>query len=122
MGSVPPPPPPPPPSMLQSTTATSEPAAKRPKLDESQLSQPQMGSIPMNPMGQIFDAGIPASVVPPPPEENQILSESDFIATLSNPDNVPICIQVPHDSSNADWNFNGQIVDVSLAASAKMKA
>ncbi|KAK1744933.1 splicing factor 3A subunit 1 [Skeletonema marinoi] len=122
MSSVPPPPPPPPPSMLQSSAATSEPAAKRPKLDEPQLSQPQMGSIPMNPMGQMFDAGIPATVVPPPPEENQILSESDFIATLSNPDNVPICIQVPHDSSNADWNFNGQIVDVSLAASAKMKA
>eukprot|EP00985_Skeletonema_marinoi_P032482 scaffold39150_cov173-Skeletonema_marinoi.AAC.4 len=122
MSSVPPPPPPPPPSMLQSSAATSEPAAKRPKLEEPQLNQPQMGSIPMNPMGQMFDAGIPATVVPPPPEENQILSESDFIATLSNPDNVPICIQVPHDSSNADWNFNGQIVDVSLAASAKMKA
>lgn len=69
----------------------------------------------MDPMGQMFDAGMT-------PPENQILSESDFIATLANPDNVPICVQVPHDSSNADWNFNGQIVDVSLAASAKIKA
>ena len=114
MGSVPPPPPPPPPPML-SGAFTSEPAAKRPKLDEPQLNQPQLSSIPMDPMRQMFDAGMT-------PPENQILSESDFIATLANPDNVPICVQVPHDSSNADWNFNGQIVDVSLAASAKIKA
>ena len=121
MGSIPPPPPPPP-SMLQPGASTSEPAAKRPKLDEPQINQPQMSSIPMGSMGQMFDAGVTAAAAPPPPPENQILSESDFIATLANPDNVPICVQVPHDSSNADWNFNGQIVDVSLAASAKIKA
>jgi len=128
MASVPPPPPPPPPPSTTHPSAgldtTSEPAAKRPKLDELQLNKPQMGSIPMDPsMGQMFDAGMTAAAaVPPPPEENQILSESDFIATLGNPDDVPICIQIPHDSSNADWNFNGQIFDVSLAALAKVKA
>lgn len=124
MGSLPPPPPPPPPSMLQPGASTSEPAAKRPKLDEPQTNQPQMSSNPMNPMGQMFDSGMTAAAPPPPPppQEKQILSETDFIATLDNPENVPICIQVPHDSSNADWNFNGQIIDVSLPASAKMKA
>ncbi|KAL7428069.1 hypothetical protein ACHAXM_001120 [Skeletonema potamos] len=119
MASVPPPPPPPP-SISQHSVGLdtiSEPAAKRPKLDEPQVNQHQMGSIPMD---HSMDAGMTAAV-PPPPEENQILSESDFIATLGNPDDVPICIQVPHDTSNADWNFNGQIVDVSLAASAKVK-
>ncbi len=122
MGSIPPPPPPPP-SMLQPSAATSEPAAKRPKLDEPQFNQTQMSSLPMAPMGQTFDAGMTAPMPPPPPPtENQILSESDFIATLANPENLPICVQVPHDPSNADWNFNGQIVDVSIAAAAKIKA
>ena len=119
MPPVPPPPPPPPPMPQHGAGSdiTSEPAAKRPKLEEPRQ------SIPMDPMGQMpFGAGMTTAATTPPLEENQILSESDFIATLSNPADVPICIQVPHDSSNADWNFNGQIVDVSLAASDKVKA
>ena len=109
-----PPPPPPPPPMPQPSAGsdnTAEPVAKRPKLD--------IDSTPMDPV-PMFEAPPPP---PPPPaeEEKQILSESDFIATLSNPEDVPICIQVPRDSSNSDWNFNGQIVDISLTASSKLK-
>ena len=117
MASVPPPPPPPA-SMIQQAPVTSEPAAKRQKLDGPQLNEYQ--SVP----GQAIDTGmtVTAPPPPPPPPENQNLSESEFIATLTNPGDVPICIQVPHDSSYADWNFNGQIVDVSLAAASKVKS
>ena len=55
------------------------------------------------------------------PSQNEPLSESDFIATLSNPDELPICIRVPHDPSNSNWNFNGQTIDLTVKAISKIK-
>ena len=49
------------------------------------------------------------------------LSEADFIATLSTPDEVPICIRIPHDPTNSNWNFNGQTIDLTIKATSTMK-
>lgn len=40
---------------------------------------------------------------------------------LPNPDEVPICIRVPHDPSNVGWNFNGQTIDIIIKATTKIK-
>ena len=130
----PPMPPPPPQEITQSTIESEEPAAKRIKVDESETDQnvalapPPMAPQPpigMPPPGIAPLVGMAMAPPPPPPpeqpEENEVLSESDFIATLSNPDEVPICIRIPHDPSNSNWNFNGQTIDITLKAMSKIK-
>mmetsp|Transcript_23564 Transcript_23564/g.47673 ORF Transcript_23564/g.47673 Transcript_23564/m.47673 type:complete len:768 (-) Transcript_23564:77-2380(-) len=104
-----------------------EPAAKRIKVDEplTNTSNPPVVPIPAAPL-QPFDVTdtIPAAqVLPLPPQQTQpeILPEDDFIATLPNPDAVPITIQIPDDPSNANWNFNGQTIEFTLAATSKIK-
>ena len=68
------------------------------------------------------DTGLdPPQPPPPPSDENELLSESDFISTLSDPDDVPICVRVPHDPSNSQWNFNGQTIDIPAKATTTVK-
>ena len=50
-----------------------------------------------------------------------MLSESDFIATLTDPNDVPICVRVPHDPSSSHWNFNGQTIDIPAKATTTVK-
>lgn len=79
----------------------------------------------------------PNAVVPPtqppmplPSEEpaattttttNEPLSEQDFCASLESP-TVNLTIQVPNESSNASWNFNGQSISLSVDVMSKIKA
>lgn len=125
--SAPPPPPPPPQQVIsqQPRMSLEEPPAKRLKNDESQVSN---APIPMPPPALPAPPGLPeapgmATTPLPlqPPSEDQALSESDFIATLSNPDKVPVCIRVPHDLSNSNWNFNGQTIDLMVKATSRIK-
>jgi len=119
---APPPPIPPPPVAQQMVppppvVAESEPAAKRIKLDDSNPSMPPPPAQPPT---------VAAQPPPPPPvpeqiSENTILSEEDFIATLSDPDEINICIRIPHDPSNSNWNFNGQTVDITIKPMSKIK-
>ena len=102
-----------------------EPAAKRLKVDDAQAAPPAMAP-PPPPVGVPMPP--PAMAAPPPgppppaqPAEDQVLSESDFIATLSNPDEIPICIRIPHDPSTSHWNFNGQTIDITVKAMSKIK-
>lgn len=111
------PPPPPPQRMAQPNIQSEEPAAKRPKLDDSLAPPPPPPpGMPMAPPG----------APPPPPTaaattEGEPLSESDFIATLATPDDIPICIRIPHDPTNSHWNFNGQTLDITVKATSKIK-
>jgi hypothetical protein len=57
----------------------------------------------------------------PPTDESELLSESDFIATLSDPSDVHICIRIPHDPSNSAWDFNGQTIDVPANSTITVK-
>lgn len=120
---APPPPIPPPPVAQQMVPPPpvvadeSEPAAKRIKLDDS---NPSMPPPPVQP------PTVAAQPPPPPPvpgqiSENTILSEDDFIATLSDPDEIDICVRIPHDPSNSNWNFNGQTIDITIKPMSKIK-
>ncbi|KAL7443201.1 hypothetical protein ACHAXH_005637 [Discostella pseudostelligera] len=142
-GVVPPPPPPPlqmgvqppvfappmPPPLpqqqylVQPTIPSEEPEAKRLKVDDPSIAiyPPAQLSLP-NASGIIA----PGVLAPPPPppsasQPDELLSESDFIATLSDPDDIPICIRVPHDSTNSNWNFNGQTIDITVKATSQVK-
>ncbi|KAL9181521.1 hypothetical protein ACHAXT_010326 [Thalassiosira profunda] len=119
--------PPPPP---QPTMQSEAPAAKRLKTDESEVAMappapPTMPPPGIVPPGMPVPPGMAAPPPPPPPPaapaQNEPLSEADFIAALPNPDEVPICVQVPHDPSNAKWNFNGQIIDLTVKATSTIK-
>ena len=134
--SPPPPRPPPPPLQKQVITAqptisSEEPPAKRPKVDESEIDTnlatapppPPPPGIPIVP-GVAAPPGTDPPQPPPllpPSEENELLSESDFIATLADPDDVPICVRVPHDPSSSHWNFNGQTIDIPAKATTTVK-
>jgi splicing factor 3A subunit 1 len=112
--------------MIQPTIPSEEPATKRPKIDESQIDPIIVMAPPPPPVISIsqgaVDTGLDPPQPPPPPlDENELLSESDFIATLSDPDDVPICIRVPHDPSNSQWNFNGQTIDIPAKATTTVK-
>ncbi|KAL7540584.1 hypothetical protein ACHAWF_007658 [Thalassiosira exigua] len=129
-GAPPPPPGPPPPE---------EPAAKRHKAEELRSVPPSLAApmpvVPppaMPPSGVALGMPPPAApapavgtVAPPPPPpaatQNEPLSEADFLAALSDPDEVPLCIRVPHDPFNSGWNFNGQTVDVTVKATSTVK-
>ena len=131
MGMMPPvfaPPPPPPPSVMMAqpqptTFLDEEPAAKRIKVDESQMINPTMAppSLPPPGMMMILGSEISQPPLPPPTDENELLSESDFIATLLDPNDVPICIRIPHDPSISAWNLNGQIQDINAKATTTVK-
>ena len=76
----------------------------------------------------MYNRGVVVLFRPPPPppvpgqiSENTNLSEDDFIATLSNPNEMDICIRIPHDPSNSNWNFNGQTVDITIKPMSKIK-
>ncbi len=142
---VPPPPPPPPPVgvqppvfapqipppppqhqlLEQPTSQSEEPEAKRLKIDD-----PSIVMYPPVPHGIAIIPGpglvAPGVLAPPPPPPSQtttdeLLSESDFIATLSDPNNIPICIRIPHDPTNSNWNLNGQTIDIAVKASSQVK-
>jgi len=133
--SPPPPRPPPPPLQQQVITAQptippEEPPAKRPKVDESEIDTNLPTAPPPPPPGIPIAPGVaaPPDMDPtqpppllPPSEENDLLSESDFIATLTDPDDVPICVRVPHDPSSSHWNFNGQTIDIPAKATTTVK-
>lgn len=118
--------PPPPPqqqqqTMVQPTIPSEEPAAKRPKIENSHA-DPNLAMAPPPSPGMPIAPGM----APPPgmaaaPSQDELLSESDFIATLSNPEEVPICIRIPHDPSNSNWNLNGQTIDMTVKATSKIK-
>ena len=119
----PPPVPPPPTQHTQPDIQSEEPVAKRIKLDDSQAdmtAQPPPQPV-MQPPGIAMALPPPSIPEQQPPTEYEPLSEADFIATLSNPDEVPICICVPHDPDNSAWNFNGQTIDITVRAMSKIK-
>ena len=115
---APPMPPPPHPQLSQQqtlanpTSQSAEPDAKRLKVDDSNLA-----------MYPPAPSGVPAPPPPPQPptQADELLSESDFIATLSDPNDISICIRVPHDPTNSNWNFNGQTIDITVKATSQVK-
>lgn len=119
LAALPPPPPPPPQQAMaqQAGTSLEEPLAKRFKNDKSKIPD---APVPVPLPGLPAQPGLSS---PPglPTTEDHALSESDFIATLSNPDEVPVCIRVPHDPSNSNWNFNGQTIDLIVKATSSVK-
>ncbi|KAL3762920.1 hypothetical protein ACHAWU_001067 [Discostella pseudostelligera] len=122
-----PPMPPPPPQqqyLAQPTIPSEEPEAKRLKVDDpsNAIYPPAPPGLPIAP-GMVAP-GVLAPPPPPPPSASQtdeLLSESDFIATLSDPNDIPICIRVPHDPTNSNWNFNGQTIDITVKATSQVK-
>ena len=87
-----------------------EPDAKRLKVD------PSVPNLPGEPF-------VPDTTAPPPKPDAaaERLSEADFIATLSTPDELPFCVRIPHDPSSASWNLNGQTIDLTMAATSKIR-
>mmetsp|Transcript_29137 Transcript_29137/g.40781 ORF Transcript_29137/g.40781 Transcript_29137/m.40781 type:complete len:676 (+) Transcript_29137:122-2149(+) len=117
--TVPAPPPVVPPP---STIDASAPPPKRPRM-EAPVDLPP---VQMQAVGDAAQPAIlpPQEAVPPPvvePEETpEILPEAEFIASLSDT-SVSLSIQIPNDSSNSAWNFNGQIVSLSVDVTSKIK-
>jgi hypothetical protein len=54
-------------------------------------------------------------------EPPMLLSEADFAASLDSP-TVTLSIQIPNDSSNSSWNFNGQVISLLVDVMSKVKA
>ncbi|KAL3796696.1 hypothetical protein HJC23_009996 [Cyclotella cryptica] len=133
------PPPPPPPQTLvpqPGDVSYDEPAAKRAKIDDTQMNLNPTMMVPPAPPAQPIPPGLApippvppfdpnAPVAPPPPplqqQQQTTLSEEEFIAALENPDEIYFCVLVPHDPSNSNWNFNGQTIDLTLGAKSKIK-
>jgi hypothetical protein len=71
----------------------------------------------MPPPGLSPELGLPLEE----PEPQELMSESDFCASLDSP-TVSLAIQIPEDPSNSAWNFNGQVVTLSVDVMSKVKA
>mmetsp|Transcript_18767 Transcript_18767/g.42466 ORF Transcript_18767/g.42466 Transcript_18767/m.42466 type:complete len:701 (-) Transcript_18767:41-2143(-) len=114
---LPPPPAAPTPAsaVIHVTQPTSdEPDAKRLKVDPSATNLPgEQFSVP--------ETTAPTAPPPKPEAPAERLSEAAFIATLSTPDELPFCVRIPHDPSSASWNLNGQTIDLTMAATCKIK-
>jgi hypothetical protein len=52
--------------------------------------------------------------------EKKVLSEADFVASLSKPE-VMLQIRIPNDPSQMAWNFYGQILSMTVDAMSKVK-
>lgn len=124
-------PPPPAPYMGHSEAALPlhsdgmAPPAKKPRLDattDGMPPPPVPGAIPPALAApELVPPGL-APVPPPiePPEPVEILSEEEFAASLGDP-TVHLTIQIPDDASNAAWNFNGQVISLSVDVMSKVK-
>jgi splicing factor 3A subunit 1 len=132
-GSLQPPPPPfPVPSPPGGVAGL--PPAKRARVDDTVTVPPPPPSMPPPPTGvmpPLPTGGMPplpgAPVLPPPPETappapttQELISESDFCASLDSP-TVSLTVQIPNDPSNSGWNFNGQSISLSVDAMSKVK-
>jgi splicing factor 3A subunit 1 len=113
-----------------------EPAFKRPKTEVTRVEAPPppppvKTTVVQAPPG--FDQStVTASVQPfepfatpvgPPASEptGQLLSESEFAASLSKPE-VILQIRVPNDPTQMAWNFYGQIVSVTVDVMSTVKS
>jgi splicing factor 3A subunit 1 len=96
----PPPPPPPPPLVPQSNSIVPPPGFSAATEDPFTIS----GSAPSQGLT----------------EGNDLLSESDFVASLSKPE-VTLQIRVPNDPTQMAWNFYGQIVSLSINVMSTVK-
>ena len=105
------------------------PPEKRPRLEgDVPLPPPPAGVLPPPPLPPITPQGLPPEGLlpqeqqpsPAPPETKELLSESEFAASLDSP-TVKLSVQIPQDPSNAKWNFNGQVVSLSVDVMSKIK-
>ena len=105
------------------------PPSKRPRLEgDMPLPPPPSGMAPpppptMQPPPESTPEGIieEAESLPEPPATKELLSETEFAATLDSP-TVSLSVQIPDDESNAGWNFNGQVVSLSVDVMTKISA
>jgi hypothetical protein len=125
-----------PPPVLQG--AAGEPALKRPRVDKiTTVEAPPMPNAPprapappgfetiplIDPTAAALDdsfagAGLAST---PPSAGAQLLSESDFAATLSQPE-VTLQVRIPNDRTQMAWNFYGQIIPLSVDVMSTVKA
>jgi splicing factor 3A subunit 1 len=120
-----------PPLPIARTGDASTPLAKRARLEITppfppppSLPPPPTGIMPPPPpAGMMPPPGLPPDLGPPPeePETRELMSESDFCASLDSP-SVSLRIQIPEDPYNSAWNFNGQVVTLSVDVMSKVKA
>ena len=110
-----------PPPPVAPTPASAVPHVAPPTSDEPDAKRLKFDPSVSNPPGEPLS--LPETTAPPPQPEApaERLSEADFIATLSTPDELPFCVRIPHDPSSASWNLNGQTIDLTMAATCKIK-
>jgi splicing factor 3A subunit 1 len=125
----------PPPLIAATGDAAISPLAKRARLEVTppippppSLPPPPTGMMPPPPppnAAMMPPPGLPPDLGPPPPpgepETRELLSESDFCASLQSP-TVSLRIQFPEDPSASAWNFNGQVVTLMVDVMSKVKA
>jgi splicing factor 3A subunit 1 len=109
----------------------SSPLAKRARLEVTpplppppSLPPPPTGMMPPPPhAGMMPPPGLPPDLSLPPeePETRELMSESEFCASLDSP-TVSLRIQIPGDPTNSAWNFNGQAVTLTVDVMSKVKA
>lgn len=103
----------PPPRDAPAVEAADAPPAKRPRT-EHQAVPP----LPTNPSP-------PEAAAPPPPApkptSGQLMPESEFVAGLSDANNISFGVRVPNDPANAAWNFGGQTIELTAGSATKVK-
>jgi splicing factor 3A subunit 1 len=130
--------PPGPPPVLHD--AGSEPAFKRPRVDKiTTVEAPPLPNAPprlaappgfetlppIDPTAAALDdsfasAGLSSTPPSAGTSQQQLLSETDFAATLSQPE-VTLQIRIPNDRTQIAWNFYGQIIPLSVDVMSMVK-
>jgi hypothetical protein len=62
-----------------------------------------------------------AGQTPAPVSTGELLSEADFVASLSNT-KISVQVRIPNDATQMAWNFYGQIVTVSIDVMSDVKS
>jgi hypothetical protein len=86
---------------------------------------PNTGNIMVDPFAAAATASFGTSDISPhvatPVPSGDLLSEADFLATLSQPI-VSIQVRVPNDPTQMAWNFYGQVVTISVDVKSDVKS
>jgi len=117
------------PVLPPTTTDLSAPPSKRPRTE----APVESSTAPMQPTSEAAQPAVPPSpeALPPlfgaveapapaPVQPTAMLPEAEFIATLSDT-SITLSIHIPNDPSNSAWNFNGQIVSLSVDVKSNIK-
>jgi hypothetical protein len=132
------------PSRKMAASPMEEPSAKRPRVDTASIPPhtpipipagatvtravaPPSAATALGGPGEsqktgefIADALLPQSTTEAESGENMLLSEAEFIATLSKPE-ITLQIRIPNDPSQMAWNFYGQILPMTVNVMTKVK-